>query len=938
MMTTVRIGAYSSDPPACDAFHAFDPESYVAISAINDSLVYIDAAGEIRPGLAIDWQRIDPVTMEFELRRGVQFHNGEPFDADSVIATLRAQRDPAHRSPTGQGVLSPIQDCVRVNSHRVRVTSAFPDGMALHRLHLFSAIYPRGVLAEHGPDYFLRHPIGTGAYAFAEWRRGEEIVLRRNPEHWANRTAADELRFPIIKQKDWIDALEKGQLDIVLNLTPHDAYRAQQVPGLIVERRAAAVSQWFLLRNQGPLADRRVRQAMNYAIHRPLLCQIADHGWAAPQAGVQTLGQVGYNAALAPYPYDPDLAGQLLRDAGVTLPLKLTGLVSDTSASVYQLVQEFLRRIGIQLDAQVVPRGEWMRRVVVERSFKGDFVFAMVDNPLLHGIFHHFIFLFSQGPFTQMSDPEYDRRFLDAATTIDPELLQSKLETLDAFVQQEAYLLTTIRQEAYYGARTGFGLPISRSGHFNYTNLWNIKGGRVQAPAQGTAPAEARPPRRDLDPEVARIVDATSYPGLLYLDSAKAFEQPEHEQLWRNLELNQVRWRIESGEMIRALVDQVAAQSKFQNICSSTKQIGILGVTRDGRVLFNNDGYPLVTGHRPERPLAELILGEDGESIWSGVMAEVDRAGVWSGVVQVAAATASRPEGEQTGSGTCSLPRRLFLTATPAVNEVKTVAGYVCTFSDYSLEEERLRMKAEAETAAVVQRALIARVEQKEFEIADFYKPASETGGDWYCVHNGSRYLILMIGDVTSHGVAPALVTASVAGAVKVIDLEAESPSKVMRELNKVVCATGSGEYLMSFYLIKIDKQTLSYQYCSAGHPSPIFVRDGLMNALQTHRVGGELLGYRREAQAWAIDDGVLEDNTLIFLYTDGISEGRDGAGQPYGFAGLRRFLRNVDHGQPCRWILERLIADANRHYASAPLADDITLLLARLKRNPVLR
>ncbi len=99
MPTSVRLAAYSVDPPALEPYSSFDPESFVATSMIADSLVHCDQQGNAAAGLATSWRHTSPVTIEFELRRDVLFHDGTPFDADSVV-TLRpaAPRPPARAS------------------------------------------------------------------------------------------------------------------------------------------------------------------------------------------------------------------------------------------------------------------------------------------------------------------------------------------------------------------------------------------------------------------------------------------------------------------------------------------------------------------------------------------------------------------------------------------------------------------------------------------------------------------------------------------------------------------------------------------------------------------------------------------------------------------------------------------------------------------------
>jgi len=208
--TTARLAVYAIDPPALDAFHVFDPESLVVMSAIYDALVHIDAEGRVAPGLATEWQRVSPLAMDFELRQGVQFHDGEAFDADSVVETFRAHSD-RELGPTllGKSMLSPVSSCTRLGPHRVRIETHFPDGMLLHRLTLVS-LYPSGPLKKHGREHFLTNANGTGAYRLEHWHKGREIVLTRNPEHWAKRATVDQIRIPIIRQNEWVDCLARG--------------------------------------------------------------------------------------------------------------------------------------------------------------------------------------------------------------------------------------------------------------------------------------------------------------------------------------------------------------------------------------------------------------------------------------------------------------------------------------------------------------------------------------------------------------------------------------------------------------------------------------------------------------------------------------------------------------------------------------------------------
>ncbi|MCA9689586.1 MAG: SpoIIE family protein phosphatase [Myxococcales bacterium] len=916
----VRIGVFSSDPSACDAFHAFDPESGIIYPAINDSLVYIDCEGVIRPGLAIAWRRLDPLTMEFDLREGVRFHNGDLFTADDVVATMRAQRDPKNRSANGQGILSSIDECVRVHDYQVRLRTSFPDGMLLNRLHIASAVYPRSILERHGPRAFLEHPIGTGGYIFERWDRGREIVLRRNPDHWAQAVTVDELRFPIMDQKDWVDALQRRQLDIALNLDPHDALRVHETAGLEMRRREAAFSHWFLLNNEGPLADRRVRLALNYAVHRHLLCNVASHGWATPQTSLLTPGQVGYDPTIAPYPYDPDYARILLREAGYADGFTLRGLVSESSSSVFQLLRGFLAKIGVRLEANFVPRPEWLNQVVNARirgdaSFDGDFAFVNIDNFTLHGLFHHFIFLFSQGPFSLMSSPEYDRRFLETAIKIEPDEMQRSLEQLDRYAREEALLLFTIRQQVYCGVRRGFHIPIGISGHFNFDNLWHIRVDHdmVEGDAIPYTPKVVAD-----DPALASLLSATTYPGIIYSPQAPQIDDPALAALWRNIQLHEKRWQIQADEMIRGLVEQVTASTNLQNVLRSTREVGILGISRTGRILFVNSGYPRVMGCGSDVPLSQVLLDDEGQPAWPQVVETTEREGMSSGVWNVIVSVEDR--------------RRILLTATPATNEFGAAIGYVCVLTDHSKEEERLRMSQEMDVARRIQTALLPAIDEtRKQTLAAAMIPAEEVGGDYYDIivdGNGVRWY--GIGDVSGHGVTSGLIMLMTHCIVRTIIETAPdlSMDEILSKLNSIlyddILRLGES-YHLTFGLLK---SLGDGDYIAAGAHEDVIIHRAATGECETIPFDGCWFGLVPDIAGSSIELRFhLDPGDTVVLYTDGIIEAEAPDGSMWE---VSRFIASIQrHAHLPPDEMKSAILQDVMNFMGTQL-DDITMMILR--------
>lgn len=663
-MRTATLALLSSDPPGLTTFDAFDPESFSITSLINDALVYIDTEGEVRPALATAWKRVSPLEMDFDLRRDVRFHDGQPFDADDVVATFHAHRHPS-LSASARGILSPIVGARKLSSHVVRIETAFPDAMLLRRLFV-SSVYPRDVLEREGREALYARPIGTGAYRFRSYARGSEIVLDRNPEHWLGQATIDRLHIPFIRRIEWVDRLARGEVDMALNLDAHDRVRASRIAGVHVESRASAHTHWFLLANRGPLADVRVRRALNHAVDRNLLTEMITQGHGRPQLGVASEAEQGHTE-LPPFRYDVDVARALLADAGVSAPLVLRGLVSEGCTSLFFAIREMLARIGVRLEAEIVSRAAWLARVVkgnlTGNPYEGDFALFMLDNPVLHTLFHHYILLTSKGPFSLMRDRAYDERFLATATTYEDDAAAKAQADLERYARDEALVLFTVHDDAHAAFREGFSGTLPRSGHFDTDALTKL---RIAPDA-----VMARPFRDDREPhgDMTTLLHATGHADAFFLPPESKLEQPAAERLWDGLRATEDRWRVQGEPMMRLVVSLEAARTNLGNVLSSTERVAIAGYTSEGRRLFANRVYTQLFGD--DVPMHRRL-----GTCWEKIRSEVDESGSWQGPVP-------KPNGG-----------RLMLTVTRARDGQGVATGYVFVFTDFSGEEERIRTQS----------------------------------------------------------------------------------------------------------------------------------------------------------------------------------------------------------------------------------------------------
>lgn len=216
---TLRVCDDVVDPVTLDPRRQFSEKNYTIIRQIFDGLVRFDPDGRIEPALAVSWKRLDPLTVEFKLRSGVRFHDGEPFDAEAVRFSIESLIDPKTAFP-GAGFLNSVDRVEVVDPLTVRVKTKFPDGVLLNRLASLVTILPPRYVAERGGEYFGAHPVGTGAFRFDAWDAKEHrIVLAADPSHWEpGLPRVDRLEFYFVPADEQVERLLDGRLDVVTEL------------------------------------------------------------------------------------------------------------------------------------------------------------------------------------------------------------------------------------------------------------------------------------------------------------------------------------------------------------------------------------------------------------------------------------------------------------------------------------------------------------------------------------------------------------------------------------------------------------------------------------------------------------------------------------------------------------------------------------------------
>jgi len=321
----VLIVGQIAEPKALDPAAVTAVNDFRILMNVYDGLVrYKDGTLEVEPALASDWTiSEDGKEYTFTLREGVSFHDGSAFNAEAVVFNfdrMLKEDHPFHN--TGPFPLafffSAVETVEAVDELTVKFTLNAPYAPFLSNL-----AYPTGLIVSpaaveaHGAE-FGRNPSGTGAFKFAEWRSNEAVVVEKNPDYWDGAPALDAVVFrPITDANTRTAEMLAGGIDLMVEVPPVALSEFQDDSFTVHEQAGPHV--WFLILNakEGPFADKRVRQAANYAINKSAIVNDVLEGTAEVAAGPTPPAFAwAYNEALEPYPYDPDKARELLAEAG----------------------------------------------------------------------------------------------------------------------------------------------------------------------------------------------------------------------------------------------------------------------------------------------------------------------------------------------------------------------------------------------------------------------------------------------------------------------------------------------------------------------------------------------------------------------------------------------------------------------------------------------
>ncbi len=358
---TLRI-AIGAEPESLDPVKMTSAPAATVGEHVVERLIYMEEDGTLTPMLATSWEaNADSTVWTFQIRQGVNFHDGAPLNAEAVRQNLARFVDPDVGAAYAF-LLGSVQDIQATGEYTLQLRLAQPFAPILsHLSHSFIGIVSPNQIQDLPPEGTFENPIGTGPYVMERWNRGDSIRLSVNEDYWGSTPQIPNLVFNFIPEESArIVALETGEADAIMAVPPQDVARLEADPNIDVVFQTSVRTIYVSFNNiREPFTDVRVRRALNYAVDKQAIVDSIFEG-SGFVADAPIPDAVFGHTSVGPYEYNPTRARELLAEAGYPDGFSMT-LHHPTGrypldATVAQAVQSMLADVGV--DASLETR-EW---------------------------------------------------------------------------------------------------------------------------------------------------------------------------------------------------------------------------------------------------------------------------------------------------------------------------------------------------------------------------------------------------------------------------------------------------------------------------------------------------------------------------------------------------------------------------------------------------
>ncbi len=428
--------------------------------AYYDALLRWDKDGNLSPGVADEWT-LEGNTWTFKIHEGIKFHNGDPLTAYDVKFSLDRFSDMSQATNPWSFYLSKAYNQVEtrvVDDYTFQFVQDHPEPSQII-VFAWLRILPKDYYEEVGMDEFRAHPIGSGPWKFVELVSETSITFEANTEYWLPEEIPHfqyytELQVPELATR--IAMLKTGEVDMVaypdrdqIDALKADGFTAFKI-GVPGTASLALQGSWYSQEQAGPITDIRVRKALSYAIDRQELCDTLFAGYATPGGQFYMYpGSYGWSDALGPDPYDPELAMNLLEQAGYPDAFDDPTITCYTTSTaglgggpdIFLLLMSYWQDVGLQVELRIVDATIFSAYIFNGfQRFTGDeenigWIGMWNYDAFFNSTYHAANMYCSWGIHNAGNDPTADELYLKAAGEMDPNLAAQYFNDFEVYAK-----------------------------------------------------------------------------------------------------------------------------------------------------------------------------------------------------------------------------------------------------------------------------------------------------------------------------------------------------------------------------------------------------------------------------------------------------------------------------------------------------------------------
>jgi peptide/nickel transport system substrate-binding protein len=448
------------DTESLDPAQVTSVESINAVGAFYDTLVtFKGGTGELEPALAKSWNIAkDGSKITFHLRKGVKFHDGTELTAEDVKYSFERLLATRLKAP-GQKLakLTSVEKLKVVDKYTFELGLLEPTPLFTTFTNPMGfGIVSRKFVEEHATEgdpfalnWMRDHVMGSGPWKLEKWSINEKLIMAKNTEYWGAKPNFDKLLLNVIRDASTAQMmLEKGDVDIAINLTM-DQYKAlENVKGLVVESFPTLQTVYINMNcSKKPFNNVSVRKALNFAVNKDELIKYVELGRATRMDTTLPKGMMGFNPAMQPkYEYNPEKAKNLLKEAGLSKDFETTLMCSLQRHAPFEdmlpYIISYLGDVGIKVKGNKLA---WTTQFAKMKA--KDYELALMTwnpyfpDPTSQALYYYWSQIWKEGrgwSFAFWENEKFDQLIVAADANMNVEERTKQYEKADQIVIEEA--------------------------------------------------------------------------------------------------------------------------------------------------------------------------------------------------------------------------------------------------------------------------------------------------------------------------------------------------------------------------------------------------------------------------------------------------------------------------------------------------------------------